>query len=73
MSGCGLIPLPSEPSAAVTNVTVSLVENDNEVNITWKPLKAGEWNGVPFGYYVSSHSILCMVLCVCMRCRLCQS
>ena len=50
------VSLSPGPSVAVTNVSVVLVDNENKVNITWKPLEAGHWNGIPFGYYVSSHT-----------------
>ena len=44
----------TEPSAAVTNLSASLVGNGEHVaNVLWSPLASEFWNGIPYGYYVS--------------------
>ena len=45
---------PAEPSGKVSKLSVTLVgSGEHEANISWSPLAPGEWNGIPYGYYVS--------------------
>ena len=63
-----LIPLPpprAEPGGNVSNVSVSLVvdSGEHEANISWTPLSPGDWNGIPYRYYVSSTASVACVVC----------
>ena len=52
---------PVEPTGKVSNLSVSLAGNaDYNANISWSPLSPGDWNGVPYRYYVSSSNPLSM-------------
>jgi hypothetical protein len=44
------------PSGAVTNLLAILSgSGEHKANISWSALKSEYWNGIPYGYYVSSY------------------
>jgi hypothetical protein len=48
----------AEPTGKVVNLSVSLVgSGEHEATISWSPLSPGNWNGVPYGYYVSIYTM----------------
>ena len=48
----------AEPTGKVVNLSVSLVgSGEHEATISWSPLSSGDWNGVPYGYYVSIYTM----------------
>ena len=47
-----LLSLSLEPGATVDVIRIGIVD-DQSVRIMWNHIPANEWNGQPYGYYVS--------------------
>ena len=61
----------AEPGAAVTNVSASQVSGNPRpvARISWSPLVAEHWNGIPFGYAVSNGVSETTATFTCMYCK----
>ena len=51
---------PAAPNVSVSNVSVTVASGSGfQVNISWLPLPDHQWNGKPYGYYVSVLTMQC--------------